>query len=216
MRRASFIATSSPRTSSSPRETRQKVLDFGLAKFATSAYSDAAQTMFDAVQTQQGQAMGTVAYMAPEQVRGEDLDPRADIFALGIVLYEMAAGKRPYDAPTSGLIFDAILNRSPPPTGADPGLERVILKALEKDRALRSGGRGPQARPADGQSLGVSDLGRRTVARRKVPGLFRSARHPRPPDDRQRDRVVPRHPAGQPGLDSRRRPATVAFGCDGR
>ena len=114
-----------------------KVLDFGLAKFTTSAYSDAAQTMFDAVQTQRGQAVGTVAYMAPEQVRGEDLDPRADIFALGIVLYEMAAGKRPYDAPTSGLIFDAILNRSPPPTGADPGLERVILKALEKDRALR-------------------------------------------------------------------------------
>ena len=112
-----------------------KILDFGLAKFATTA--DGAQTMFDTVPSQQGNAVGTVAYMAPEQVRGEDLDPRADIFSLGVVIYEMASGKRPFDAATSGLVFDAILNRAPQPSELDDDLQRVILKALEKDRALR-------------------------------------------------------------------------------
>jgi hypothetical protein len=114
-----------------------KILDFGLAKFTASSTSGADPTMVDSVRTQGGQALGTVAYMAPEQVRGEDIDARADIFALGIVMYELAGGRRPFAGATSGVIFDAILNRTPDPISSDPELGRVVFKALEKDRTLR-------------------------------------------------------------------------------
>jgi serine/threonine-protein kinase len=128
-----------------------KLLDFGLAKLlperkgvaslthAGAAFSNTTQ---DAHLTSTGVAMGTVAYMSPEQVRGEELDERTDLFSLGLVLYEMATGKQAFSGNTSGVIFEAILNRAPiPPARLNPAispqLEHIINKALEKDRSLR-------------------------------------------------------------------------------
>jgi serine/threonine protein kinase/tetratricopeptide (TPR) repeat protein len=111
---------------------RAKVLDFGLARLVDVA--DTAQTTSNT-----GSAMaGTLPYMAPEQVRGESTDARTDIYALGIVLYEMAAGKRPFDEPHTGRLADAILHAAvPPPSRWQPRLsgelERIILKCLERD-----------------------------------------------------------------------------------
>jgi TolB-like protein/Tfp pilus assembly protein PilF len=99
-------------------------------------------TTQDAHLTSDGIALGTVAYMSPEQVRGEELDERTDLFSLGLVLYEMSTGQRAFTGNTSGVIFDAILNRAPtPPVRLNPAisiqLEQIINKALEKDRELR-------------------------------------------------------------------------------
>jgi serine/threonine protein kinase/Tfp pilus assembly protein PilF len=121
-----------------------KVLDFGLAKLQAKAGTDA-----DATQTQEAQqlstpgaAMGTLAYMSPEQARGKDLDGRTDIFSFGLVLYEMATGRQTFSGNTSAEIFDAILNRTPvAPVRLNPEvpteLEHIINKALEKDKNLR-------------------------------------------------------------------------------
>jgi eukaryotic-like serine/threonine-protein kinase len=124
-----------------------KVLDFGLAKITlshtASRTSDAIdKPTVDAQLTETGVAVGTVAYMSPEQVRGKELDSRSDLFSFGAVLYEMATGVLPFQGETSGLIFEAILNRAPTAAvGLNrnvPGrLEDIINKCLEKDRSLR-------------------------------------------------------------------------------
>jgi eukaryotic-like serine/threonine-protein kinase len=126
-----------------------KVLDFGIAKLipgrmGTGALVQAATmtASADAGVTTPGSAIGTLAYMSPEQVRGEELDVRTDLFSLGLVLYEMATGHPAFDGATWAVITDGILNRSPvPPLRANPSLpselERIIAKALEKDRRLR-------------------------------------------------------------------------------
>ena len=124
-----------------------KILDFGLAKLAAQAATTAPPTMptiaaGDEHLTSPGTTVGTVAYMSPEQVRGEPLDARSDIFSFGLVLYEMCTGRRAFVGNTSGVIFDAILNReAAAPVRLNPevpeGLERIIAKALEKDRTLR-------------------------------------------------------------------------------
>jgi len=122
-----------------------KVLDFGLAKFeeptATTDKPELAITAPETLTTP-GVAMGTVAYMSPEQAQGEDIDARADIFSLGAVLYEMATGKPAFPGKTSAIVFKAILDKSPPaPTQVEPSLppqlDQIVEKALEKDRELR-------------------------------------------------------------------------------
>lgn len=121
-----------------------KLLDFGLAKLI-SEQKAMAQTTIGATQahlTSPGTAVGTIAYMSPEQARGKELDSRSDLFSFGAVLYQMATAKLPFDGETSAVIFDGILNREPvAPTelnGALPlKLEEVIRTALEKDRDLR-------------------------------------------------------------------------------
>jgi len=128
-----------------------KLLDFGLAKLLperkgakvglhrSGAFGVTTQ---DAHLTSDGVALGTVAYMSPEQVRGLELDERTDLFSLGLVLYELATGQRAFSGNTSGVVFDAILNRAPTPiVRLNPAiplqLELIINKAMEKDRELR-------------------------------------------------------------------------------
>src|SRR5271166_5794872 len=123
-----------------------KILDFGLAKVApegAAANLSAMPTASEAAQlTRPGAAIGTVTYMSPEQVRGEELDARTDLFSFGVVLYEMVTGVLPFRGETSGVIAEAILNRKPvAPVRLNPDfppkLQETVNKALEKDRKLR-------------------------------------------------------------------------------
>src|SRR5207248_7784231 len=128
-----------------------KILDFGLAKLSPefeqgteapdSTLPTAASRTGDRL-TSPGTTLGTVTYMSPEQVRGEKLDARTDLFSLGAVLYEMATGRLPFNGNTPGIIHDAILNRVPVPAARlNPELpvelERIINKAIEKDQEMR-------------------------------------------------------------------------------
>jgi eukaryotic-like serine/threonine-protein kinase len=131
--------------------SQAKILDFGLAKQTASrrvAESiGAGRTATDITSnnlllTSPGSAIGTIAYMSPEQARGEELDARTDLFSLGAVLYEMATGQAAFTGNTSAVIFDSILNRTPAaPTSLNPNvppkLEEILGKSLEKDRELR-------------------------------------------------------------------------------
>ncbi len=132
------------------RGGQTKVLDFGLAKYTSESQlakeAGATGSMPTALNAQRltspGMAVGTVAYMSPEQAMGEELDGRTDLFSFGIVLYEMATGRQAFSGPTTAAVFDAILNRAPvPPLQLNPQLpqklEEILEKALEKDPKLR-------------------------------------------------------------------------------
>jgi serine/threonine protein kinase len=127
-----------------------KLMDFGLAKRAgppeatglETGVSGLATAIGEQNLTSPGTAIGTVAYMSPEQARGEELDARTDIFSFGAVLYEMATGRQPFSGNTTAVIFDGILNRAPASPvrinpDLPPDLERIVNTALEKDRDLR-------------------------------------------------------------------------------
>jgi Flp pilus assembly protein TadD len=122
-----------------------KILDFGLAKFAPIAeggLSTMPTATGDFLLTSPGSAVGTMAYMSPEQARGEELDARTDLFSFGAVLYEMATGRMAFSGESAAIVHDAILNRAPAPLARvtpdlPPELERIVNKALEKDRKLR-------------------------------------------------------------------------------
>ena len=121
-----------------------KILDFGLAKIdkqKPDSSSNVATAIADGL-TSAGATMGTIAYMSPEQARGEVTDARTDLFSFGTVLYQMATGAVPFQGDTSAVVFDSILNRDPQPanevnTSLPPELARIIGRALEKDRDLR-------------------------------------------------------------------------------
>src|SRR5437588_985581 len=127
-----------------------KILDFGLAKVApvaprvpeAAAAVAAEPTMSEEHLTSPGTALGTIAYMSPEQIRAKELDARTDLFSFGAVLYEMATGSLPFRGESAGVIFESILNRTPVPVvrlnpDLPAELERIVNKCLEKDRNLR-------------------------------------------------------------------------------
>src|SRR5882762_8001136 len=122
------------------------ILDFGLAKLLSEHHANLAGETLDDPETllltSPGSAVGTISYMSPEQARGEELDPRSDLFSLGAVLYQMATGRQPFPGTTSAVVFDNILHNAPvAPVTLNPGapaeLERILNKALEKDRDVR-------------------------------------------------------------------------------
>ena len=122
------------------------LLDFGLAKLSAdvpfAAGADDVTLDGDPQWTNPGSTVGTVGYMSPEQIRGEGLDGRSDLFSLGTVLYEMITGRQAFDANTTGLLFDAVLNRSPRPIAevnpqVPAGIVAALERLLEKDRSVR-------------------------------------------------------------------------------
>ncbi len=153
---------------------RLKILDFGLAKLVRSDVASATATTESFTETQA--AAGTLPYMAPEQVRAENVDARSDFYAAGAVLYEMATGQRAFPETQAGRLMDAILNRAPqPPSGLNrrvsPGLEGIILKALEKE---------PENRYQSAKEIGVD------LRRLGAPGSAAAVLSARRPATRQR------------------------------
>jgi non-specific serine/threonine protein kinase len=161
-----------------------KILDFGLAKLSrqpsrigeTVLVGNSAATMMesaaDANLTSPGTALGTVAYMSPEQARGEETDARSDIFSFGVVLYEMATGQQAFSGTTSAVVFDAILNRTPPSilrvnSRLPQELAQIVSKAIEKDRRARY--QSAALLLADLQRLKRSSDSGRTPAKPAVP-----------------------------------------------
>jgi eukaryotic-like serine/threonine-protein kinase len=128
------------------QRSHAKILDFGLAKMVPADHAAAVSEMPTATAaeflTSPGATMGTIAYMSPEQARGEELDVRTDPFSFGTVLYELTTGRLAFPAGSAAIIHEAILNRVPAPLTRvnldfPPELERIVNKALEKDRKLR-------------------------------------------------------------------------------
>ncbi len=121
---------------------RVKILDFGLAKLLEEPEQDATATLSTQALTREGSVLGTVPYMAPEQLKGTGPDPRSDIFSLGIVLYQMISGRRPFKGATSAEVISSILRDSPPPVtdlkmDLPPHLGRIVKRCLEKDVSRR-------------------------------------------------------------------------------
>jgi serine/threonine protein kinase/TolA-binding protein len=127
-----------------------KVLDFGLAKLSpeyrrrSGRHEEARHDtrVPEHFTSRAGTTVGTIAYMSPEQARGDEVDPRTDLFSFGVVLYEMATGQQSFPGHTTAVVFDGILNREPAPPSTlnatlPPELDRIVSKALEKDRSLR-------------------------------------------------------------------------------
>ena len=180
-----------------------KILDFGLAKVVVAAGSSnqmaAEGTQTGSLDPQHltspGAAMGTVAYMSPEQVRGKELDARTDLFSFGAVLYEMATGAMPFHGETSALISKAILDSEPPPAirfnrNIPTKLEDIINRALEKDRDLRF--QSAKEMRAELQRLKRdSATGRVPLASGVVPAAQESAIQPAVPSDTPRSGSVP-------------------------
>src|SRR5688572_30898942 len=131
------------------RRGQVKMLDFGLAKLAPEYRRRSTQVdaknetrVAEHFTSKAGTTVGTIAYMSPEQARGDDVDPRTDLFSFGVVLYEMATGRQSFPGHTTAVVFDGILNREPVPpstlnTLLPTELDRIVSKALEKDRSLR-------------------------------------------------------------------------------
>ncbi len=153
-----------------------KILDFGLARFEAPGEMTATGIPTHHVLTTPGTTLGTIAYMSPEQARGEPLDARSDIFSFGVVLYELSTGRHPFSGTTTAVLFDKLLNYLPPaPVSLNPDLppefENVLAKALEKDRELRY-------QSAADLRADLRRLQRGASAPRGMPG---SATAPRPP-----------------------------------
>jgi serine/threonine protein kinase len=170
-----------------------KVLDFGLAKLALKGQSLAIASglptqLTDDHVTSPGTTLGTIAYMSPEQARGEELDGRSDLFSFGVVLYEMATGRRAFSGQTTAVIFDEILNRMPiAPMRLNPvvpfELEHIITKALEKDKELRYGS-------AADLRADLKRLKRQTESGRAAPAI-QTVSVPAPPTPAAPIRVLP-------------------------